>query len=123
MKIGIFWVVNNTVIGKACSIEDGEESVPGLIDTNYSHHESWELDQNFILPFPELVGMSYQRFPRGRVIYSRYNNEAWVYLDKSLKTPTAKQLLIDYFILSDTKVKWISDPHYVVFDDSYLEDF
>ena len=58
-KIGIFWVYKDTVIGKARELEDGEENVPGLIDSPDSHVDLWEHHQCFLAQFPELAGTEY----------------------------------------------------------------
>ena len=69
-KIGIFWFYKDTVLGKVCDLAQGDESIPGLIDSPDNHIDIWENDDNWINPFPELVGTEYQTIPRGRVIYS-----------------------------------------------------
>jgi hypothetical protein len=112
MKIGIFWIYKNTVIGKAHSLDSGEQSLPGLIDSPYNHIDLWENTNDFILPFPELRRTEYQIIARGRVIYSTKDKITLVYMDASLHNKKSKALIKEFFELAETKVKWLKDPHY-----------
>ena len=44
-KIGIFWVYKNQVIGKACDLSQGDENIPGLLDSPDNHIDLWENDK------------------------------------------------------------------------------
>ncbi|MCK5681239.1 hypothetical protein KAI46_10570 [bacterium] len=111
-KIGIFWVFKNRVIGKVCELEDGQENVPGLIDSPDSHIELWEQDPGFVIPFPELKGSEYQNVPRGRVIYSIKTKKVTVYMDKVLHTNGTREIISVFFQLVGTDVAWKTDDHY-----------
>ena len=100
VKIGIFWVYKNTVIGKALDLYEGHENIPGLIDSPDSHIDLWENNSSFVLPFTELRGSEYQEIPRGRVMYSSKDNASLVYMDKVLHLDgytTESQIIYDYF--------------------------
>lgn len=111
-KIGIFWIYKNQIIGKARQLGEGQENIPGMIDSPDSHIDLWENDSSFIVPFPELKGSEYQEVPRGRVIYSTKSNKAVVYMDKLLHSKGTKQIVSDFFQLKDVDVVWKTDPHY-----------
>lgn len=117
MSIGIFWVYKDTVIGRTCSIELGSQSVPGLIDSDFSHYELWENGSSLLKKYPELIGTEYQVYPRGRVIYSLKDKKYLVYLDRTLMTDSIKKLIREFFSLEGKRVKWLQDPHYVTFDE------
>ena len=111
-KVGIFWVYKNQVIGKACNLEEGQENVPGLIDSPDSHIELWEHDPGFTIPFPEFKGSEYQDVPRGRVIYSAKTKKVIVYMDKALHTKRTREIISKFFQLGGTEVVWKTDIHY-----------
>lgn len=112
-KIGIFWIYQNTVLGKARPLSEGESSVAGLLDSPDDHVRIWEL-AGFRSQFPALRSMEYQQVPRGRVLYAVNKNKVIVYMDKSLHNEVSKQKLIEFFALQDTTVLWKTDPHYTV---------
>ena len=126
-KIGIFWVYKNQVIGKACELEDGQENVPGLIDSPDSHIELWEQDSGFVIPFAELKGSEYQNIPRGRVIYSTKTKKVTVYMDKVLHTNGTREIISKFFQLGCTDVAWKTDIHYTTqsyeIDDLLADEF
>ena len=111
-KIGIFWVYENTVIGRARELSDGEENTAGLLDSPDSHIDLWENDPTFIIPFPELRDEEYQNIPRGRVIHSIETHCTIVYMDKSLHTKKIKQIISTFFQLDKSKTSWKMDAHY-----------
>ena len=41
-KIGVFWVFNGVVFGKAVELAQGIEGVPGLIDCDDNHADVWD---------------------------------------------------------------------------------
>jgi hypothetical protein len=121
-KIGIFWIYQGKILGKARDLAEGESSVLGLIDSPDNHIDLWEGDLDFLALFPELRDQEYQQVPRGRVMYASHENKAVVYMDKSLyQTKTAKQLVIDFFALHAVNVSWKTDPHYTT-DQDELDD-
>ena len=111
-KVGIFWVYKNTVIGKARELQDGEENVPGLIDSPDSHVDLWERQQCFLAQFSELLGTEYQDVPRGRVIYSTKDKKTIIYMDKVLHTVKIKKIISNFFELKNTDILWKTDKHY-----------
>ena len=41
-KIGIFWIYKNKIIGKAHELDEGQENIPGMIDSSDSHSRRYE---------------------------------------------------------------------------------
>lgn len=110
--VGIFWIYQGNILGRARPLDEGESSVAGLIDSPDNHSDLWECDPAFLSSFPDLRGLEYQQVPRGRVLFSSLENRAVVYRDKTLCTEAVKQLIVDFFGLQDVKVVWKTDPHY-----------
>jgi hypothetical protein len=110
--VGIFWVYKGKVLGKAIDAAEGEERVPGLVDSPDSHVTYWENNADFLNPFPELRGSDYETIPRGRVLYSKSERMAIVYMDKTLFNKKAKGLLMTFFGLEQMSVSWRTDEHY-----------
>ena len=121
-KIGIFWVYKNQVIGKARDLGEGQETVPGIIDSPDSHIDLWEFDASFVVPFPELKGSEYQDIPRGRVLYATKASKAIVYMDKVLHTQATRNLVADFFQLKNGEIIWKIDDHYTT-QSSELDGF
>ncbi|MFC1744442.1 hypothetical protein ACFL35_10650 [Candidatus Riflebacteria bacterium] len=110
-KIGIFWLYKNHVIGNPVSIEMGEESVTGLIDSLDAHYEFWETCA-IQKEFPELRYEEYENIPRGRVLYNSITQEFEIFMDNKLFEIILKEIIIKYFDLKGCKNNWKTDPHY-----------
>ena len=111
-KIGIFWFYRGQVFGKACDLPEGQENVPGIIDSPYTHIDLWERDPQFVVPFSELRGLEYQEVPRGRVVYSKKGVRVIVYMDQAIYAAHGKQVVSDFFELNNTYTQWRTDAHY-----------
>jgi hypothetical protein len=111
-KIGIFWYYQQSVIGKAVTLEEGAEGVSGIIDSPDNHVDYWEAQQGFCARFPKLMGKEYQDIPRGRVLYLVNGGKALVYLDKKLLKDIIKKRIMEFFELDAGKVQWRTDLHY-----------
>ncbi|MEA3465126.1 MAG: hypothetical protein U9R29_03845 [Thermodesulfobacteriota bacterium] len=118
--IGIFWVYNDTVFGRAIPVVDGEERSEGLIDSPDNHNDFWASDAEYLRLFPELRLYEYLDIPRGRVLYATGEKQSIVYMDKTLFTTTAKQLVSIFFKLASCKVSWRTDLHYTT-DSSEID--
>ena len=105
-EIGIFWVYRNRVIGKSLALNEGVENLSGLIDSPDSHFQLWEHDNNFVIPFPELESVEYQKIPRGRVLFDRVNQKPIIYMDRSLFNEETKLLIREFFDLDAEKRLW-----------------
>lgn len=112
-KIGIFWIHKNMIIGKARELSEGEETVPGILDSPDSHFELWEHDSDFLTPFPELRDTEYEKTPRGRVMFRKKDRRAIVYMDDTLHNPQDKKRISDFFQLCEAKPLWRRDEHYM----------
>ena len=111
-KIGIFWVYKNTVIGKAANLAEGDQLIPGVVDSPDTHIYVWESDPEFRLPFSELRELEYQSVPRGRVIFFKNQLVFKIYMDKTLFSEANKKHILEYFDLAESKVIWETDSHY-----------
>ncbi|MDP1663569.1 MAG: hypothetical protein Q8L79_00445 [Methylobacter sp.] len=111
-KIGVFWVHNRTVIGKAGSVEAGIEGVPGIIDSHENHVDVWDINRQWLREFPCLAGVEYQEIPRGRVLFLKKENRPLVYLDKSLMAIENRLLISKFFEFEQSMALWKSDFHY-----------
>lgn len=111
-KIGIFWVYENRVIGKAVDLEEGREYVPGIIDSPYDHINIWEKSTGLLTPFPDLRGTEYHMLPRGRVLYAKNEESSVIYMDKCLFEKEMKHLISVFFELETVEKSWRTDSHY-----------
>lgn len=117
-KIGIFWFHKGDVMGKGVDLADGEEGVPGLIDSPDNHTDLW--DGSILRKHPELRGREYYEVPRGRVLWDNNQSRAIVYLDARLLKADIKAKITQFFDLINEEVVWRTDPHYNT-DDKNLE--
>lgn len=121
-RIGIFWIYKNKIIGRSRELYEGQENIPGMIDSPDSHIDLWEHDPSFVVPFPELKRSEYQDVPRGRVLYSTKSKKAIVYMDKVLHSKETKKTISDFFQLNDVDIVWKIDLHYTT-ESWKIDDF
>lgn len=110
-KLGIFWVYNGKVFGRARPLAEGCERWPGLLDSPDDHMTLWE-DRAFKKAHLHSAPADYTEVPRGRVIFSTKDNRAIIYLDETLSSAAARKRIRAFFDLESTPVTWKSDPHY-----------
>lgn len=115
--IGVFWFYKQTVFGRAIEIEEGEESVPGIIDSADTHADLWDNDRSLLQDFPELRGTEYHKVPRGRALWLKDSETAKFYLDEVLFDPQIKAKLLQFFGLGESDVQWGRDVHYTTRED------
>lgn len=111
MKIGIFWVYKNTVLGITEDISQGFKGYNGLIDSNFDHVNIWEMLE-LKKQFLELQNMEYEQIPRGRILFSSKQNKHIIYMDKTLFESAIKQKIAEFFDVNLSQVIWKKDPHY-----------
>lgn len=111
-RIGIFWVYRKAVMGRTVDLAEGEEGVPGLLDSPDNHADLWENDPKLLAPYPELRDREYFDVPRGRVLWRRDDATAIVYMDRTLFNDDIKVKIANFFDLATSKIEWMSDPHY-----------
>lgn len=109
-NIGVFWVYNGTVFGKAVSVDAGFEGVPGIVDSRDDHVDVWEHERPWVHVSASLASAEYQDVPRGRVL-SRQGRPL-VYADKSLLNTESKFLIAQFFDFNPDVAHWQSDVHY-----------
>ena len=82
--IGVFWVCDKTVLGRAIPLEEGEDSFAERLDSPDNHVDLWENNPALLKSFPHLQDKEYFSIPRGRVLWDKRNQKAIVYMDKVL---------------------------------------
>lgn len=126
MKIGVFWVYQGAVFGKARSVSEGQEGVKGLVDSPDDHVTLWEGPNGYRERFPELQYVEYQEVPRGRVLFQRSHGIPLVYLDKSLNNSATRELIARFFGFDPGRARWRGDLHYTTqpedLDGMFSED-
>ncbi|OYV75645.1 MAG: hypothetical protein B7Z66_12160 [Chromatiales bacterium 21-64-14] len=95
--IGIFWVYRDTVLGRARPLAEGEENIPGLLDSPDAHGDVWEAPTGPSRAFPELRALGYEQVPRGRVWYDTRRQRPIVYLDRVLLAAAHKTRIAAFF--------------------------
>lgn len=111
-KIGVFWVFNGVVFGKAVELAQGIEGVPGLIDCDDNHADVWEIEHPWATISPSLANVEYQDTPRGRLLFSTKQERLLVYLDKALMSSACRLKISQFFGFKLNDVIWRSDAHY-----------
>ena len=83
-----------------------------MVDSPDNHTDYWDSEKDYLQLFPELRFKEYFEVPRGRVLYSRKEDQANIYMDKVLFDDKTKQFIEDFFQLNEIKTDWRTDPHY-----------
>jgi hypothetical protein len=109
-NIGVFWVYNGTVFGKAVSVETGFEGVPGIVDSRDDHVDVWEHERPWLDVSAALASAEYQDVPRGRVLSRQ--GKPLVYADKTLLNAESKMRIAQFFEFNPDAAIWKSDMHY-----------
>lgn len=122
-RIGVFWYYKQTVVGRSIAIQDGEESVPGVIDSIDTHADLWDRDRSLLKNFPELRGTEYHKVPRGRVLWHKDTIKAKIYMDEVLFKPKIKTKILQFFDIEKNIVEWGRDVHYTTCEDKLLSLF
>lgn len=120
MKIGIFWVYKNTVLGITEDISQGFKGYNGLIDSNFDHVNIWEMLE-LKKQFLELQNMEYEQIPRGRILFSSKQNKHIIYMDKTLFESAIKKHIAHFFNFNINQATWKKDLHYNI-DQTYLNN-
>ena len=109
-RVGIFWFVKSQLVTSVVTL-DKAEVCDGRYDINENHHSFWEQWKNS--HHPNYDGLSYDYFPRGRVIYCSDTDEYNVYADRCLLANRRFEGMIRRtFSLPGRKCNFNSDLHY-----------
>jgi hypothetical protein len=108
--IGVFWVADGIVFGKAVPLSEAATGLPGLLDCSDTHADLWERSPS--LRPERFRGMEYFEVPRGRVLYSVTLERAIVYLDDALLRVETRSKIAEFFSLGLEKSDWRRDDHY-----------
>lgn len=109
--IGIFWVHNGHVFGKARGLSEGIQTLPNCLDSPDDHVSVWEISA-LRKNYPDLRDSEYFDVPRGRVIFNTKTETAIIYLDKFLSSRCARDQILEFFDLTASKISWKNDSHY-----------
>lgn len=112
MKVGVFWVYEGAVFGKARPVSEGQQGIKDLVDSPDDHVTVWESPEGYCQRFPELRSFEYQEIPRGRVLFNQSQGVPLVYLDKTLNRPAIRELIASFFGFDPNRAKWMGDVHY-----------
>lgn len=80
-RIGIYWIHEGRILGKACAPEAAEPGLPGVLDSPFTHVDAWpgvRIDSRMPLP------ADFDALPRGRVLYVPAQGRWLVYGDGPL---------------------------------------
>lgn len=109
-EIGPFYVIKDVIYG------DTEDIIvvrsrhsSDILDSDQSHYDYWSLLRRV---YPELRKVSYDYFPRGRIVYNINKDQYIIYFDKCLDTDKYKDMIIDEFNLPRNKTIFDYDEHY-----------
>lgn len=111
-KIGIFWVYDGVVFGKAVGLNVGAEGVLGKIDSQDNHAAVWENERPWSLVSAALSGVGYEEVPRGRVLFLSKQERPLVYVDKVLMNSESRLKIAQFFEFNPKDAHWQSDAHY-----------
>jgi len=120
IRIGIFWIYKESLLGHASPVSEGEKSCLGLVDSSANHTNVWDEDGTLLADCPELRGQEYFSIPRGRVLWNEAEQYAIVYMDATLFDRMCKELILDFFNLGGCEVKWKKDAHYMTDPEALL---
>ena len=118
--IGIFWLFGDRVVGLTESPDLGEEGLPGLVDSSYTHAQSWD-GVRATCGIPS--DLEYDDLARGRVQWHKPSARFRVLGDGKLVgagqsralTPAVmecRRLILGFFGLAESEVVWLHDAHY-----------
>jgi len=107
-KVGIFWVYNGRVLAFPVSLKDAYRC-GSFFDSPENHVDVWS---RILSQRPELDGMEYFAFPRGRVVFNENEQCFTVYLDKVLMIPSVQKRIRAAFGLPEARTHFEHDAHY-----------
>ena len=114
--IGVFWVADVNVFGKAVPLSEAASGLPGLLNSQDTHSDLWEHSPSLVPDW--LRGKEYFEVPRGRVLYSVKCHRSVVYLDDLLLRDEIKGRISAFFQLCAWTTLWRRDVHYTTADDA-----
>lgn len=109
-RIGIFWWHNGRLLSAIGTVDEGE-TVSDIVDSKFTHIETWpDLQRHH----PELRRLEYEDVPRGRVTYVPHKNSFQVRMDKTLFHAGIKAAILKAFQLPKNHTDFSTDPHYTI---------
>jgi len=109
LKVGIYFIVEVTLIMDAVDVKMGEPY--GEAIQYGGHYEFWEKLKPETTAERKLKTRAYDAYPRGRVVYFPRENIFIIYHDRCLKHKELAHIK-EQFGLNNTCVKFQKDEHY-----------
>lgn len=106
-KIGIFWVIEETVYAFLEEVGKGENAYvaeTGIVDSAYAHFCIWEKELSAKYPCADFA-----TFPRGRVVYDTRKHAFILYVDECITNGEIKKIC-SVFNLKNPQIAY--DEHY-----------
>jgi len=110
--IGIFWVFEGRLFKASGPVAAGID-FPVSVDSRYDHIAFWQVLQ---IRNPALRSLQYDQVPRGRILFLKQEGRFCVYMDKKLRTPKTKRMILKTFALPAGKTVFVTDGHYITND-------
>ena len=108
-KVGMFWCINDTVVGETVPLDEAEPYGDAL--QHGGHYDFWlklkprtEMERRFKIH-------AYDYYPRGRMVYFQSRHQFRLYIDKCLNVER-QNAIIDFFGLAGTSLEIEMDMHY-----------
>ncbi|MEX6312721.1 MULTISPECIES: hypothetical protein [Providencia] len=89
MSIGIFWLVDNEIIGFKSNLSLLNVDSIGMIDSDYQHVRDWAK--------LNISVFEYKHFPRGRVVFDTNIKKYIICLDEKLNTLFTRGKICEFF--------------------------
>jgi len=108
-RVGIFWYVDDTVIGDTVELEDAEEY--GDAFQQGGHHESWVRLTPVTGAKKKLKSHAYDYYPRGRMVFFPHGRTARLYVDECMNIASIAAVL-KFFGHAHYRIEIKTDEHY-----------
>lgn len=111
--VGIFWVINDRIVGRLQDIEESQCDSLGFIDATFEHVAVWsevisEITAN------ELRHQPYDDVLRGRIVYDTKHKRYIGYSDLKELTRPLREKVGTWAGIPRDRISWRSDAHYTL---------
>ena len=108
-KVGIFWIHQNEIIGKAYNLDDCV-AMDGWIDCSEDQLEFWE--KNPVFSDLRAEGIPWFNIPMGKVVWHQEMDSPFIFCKGITESPDFKKLVIDFFNLDSSGIFWTNHISY-----------
>jgi len=109
LKVGIFWSVDDVIIGDAIYLHEAEEYGDAL--QHSGHYDFWEKLKAGNEAQRKLRSHAYDYYPRGRMVFFPNRQAASLYVDRCMDNDVLNDAL-DFFEHQDYGIEIETDAHY-----------